>query len=50
MQLDIDERYLIKVKDYMQVKLVKTPLILVSSGEDYVFRSPLEKPKKKVVK
>lgn len=33
-----DENYLIKVKDYMQVKIVKTPLILLSTGEDYAHR------------
>lgn len=49
MQLKIDKRYLIRVKDYMEIRITKTPLILLSTGEDYVFRNSLDKPKKKVV-
>lgn len=39
--LDIDYNYIIRVRDYMRI--VQTPLILVSSGED----GELQRPSKK---
>ena len=40
----LNQRYLVKVKDIMTLK--RTPLILLSTGEDYVFRN-IRRPKKR---
>lgn len=41
--MQLIEKHILDFEDYMTVNLVKTPLILISSGEDYVFRNPPKK-------